>query len=343
MEQTELLKIIEELSALNGTSGDEKDVAAYILGRLPGDCTAETDNLGNLIVTKKGAKTPGKKLMVAAHMDEVGFIVTYINDDGMLKFAPVGGIIPAVVFGRQVRFRNGTTGVIAAKPLHLLSGDEKDKQPKISDLYIDIGAESREEAEKLVQQGDCAYFVSEFFRFGDGFLKGKALDDRVGCAIMLKMLSEPLPCDCTFVFTVQEEIGTRGATAAAYSVKPDMALVLETTTACDIAGVEGEKKVCELSKGAVVSYMDRSTIYDRELYKLAFDTARELDIPCQTKTVVAGGNDSGAIHKAAGGIRTAAISLPCRYLHSPACVINLKDLDASARLAAAMLEKMGEL
>ena len=343
MEQKELLKIIEELSALNGTSGDEKDVAAYIRGKLPDGCTAETDNLGNLIVTKKGAQTTKNKLMVAAHMDEVGFIVTYIDDNGLLKFAPVGGIIPAVVFGRQVRFKNGTTGVIAAKPLHLLSGDEKDKQPKISDLYIDIGADSREEAEKLVQQGDCAYFVSEFFCFGDGFVKGKALDDRVGCAIMLKMLSEELKYDCTFVFTVQEEIGTRGATAAAYSVKPDMALVLETTTACDIAGVEGEKKVCELGKGPVVSYMDRATIYDRELYKLAFSAAKELDIPCQTKTVVAGGNDSGAIHKTAGGIRTAAVSLPCRYLHSPACVINLNDLDASAKLASAMLEKMGAL
>ena len=343
MERGELLKIIEELSLINGTSGDEKDVADYIRSKLPADCKAERDNLGNLIVAKKGAKTPKNKLMVAAHMDEVGFIVTYIDDSGLLKFAPVGGIIPAVVFGRQVRFKNGTTGVIAAKPLHLLSGDEKDKQPKISDLYIDIGADGREEAEKLVQQGDCAYFVSEFFTFGDGFLKGKALDDRVGCAIMLKMLNEPLPYDCTFAFTVQEEIGTRGAATAAYSVKPDMALVLETTTACDIAGVDGEKKVCELGKGAVVSYMDRATIYDRQLYQLAFAAAKELDIPCQTKTVVAGCNDSGAIHKAVGGIRTAAISLPCRYLHSPACVINLKDLDASARLAEAMLEKMGEL
>lgn len=343
MEQTELLKLIGELSALNGTSGDENAVADYIESRLPCDCTAKRDNLGNLIVFAKGEKTPKNKLMVAAHMDEVGFIATYITEKGMIKFAPVGGIIPAVVFGRQVMFKNGTKGVIAAKPLHLLSGDEKDKQPKISDLYIDIGAESREEAEKLVQAGDCAYFVSELFSFGDGMLKGKALDDRVGCAIMLKMLHEKLPCDCTFVFTVQEEIGTRGAAAAAFSVKPDMALVLETTTACDIAGVEGEKKVCELGKGAVVSYMDRGTVYDRGLYQLAFETAKELDIPCQTKTVVAGGNDSGAIHKAVGGIRTAAVSLPCRYLHSPACVINVKDLDASARLAAAMIEKMGDL
>ena len=341
MEQ--LKELVKKLSALYGTSGDEEAVRNAIIDRLPSDVNYRVDNLGSLIVEKKGAKTPAKKLMMAAHMDEVGFIVTYINDDGTLSFAPVGGILPAVVFGRQLVFKNGVHGAVAGKALHLLKSEEKDVQPKLSDLRIDIGADSREEAEKLVSVGDCAYFTSEQLDFGDGFMAGKALDDRVGCAVMLELLNKELPYDCTFVFTVQEEIGTRGAAAAAYSVNPDLAIVLETTTACDISGVEGEKKVCVLGEGPVVSYMDRSTIYDRELYRLAFDTAKELGIKCQTKSVVAGGNDSGAIHKAAGGVRTVAVSLPCRYLHSPSCVIKESDLFDSAKLAEALIGKLGAL
>ena len=339
----ELKETVKYLAALNGTSGDETDVTEAIIKLLPEDVIYQVDPFGNLIVEKTGREQPKSKIMIDAHTDEVGFIVTHINGDGSLSFAPVGGILPYVVFGRQVMFKNGVYGAIAAVPLHLLKGDEKDSQPKISDLRIDIGAKDKEEAEKLVQPGDCAYFTGEQFDFGDGFMSGKALDDRVGCAIMLELMKKELPYDCTFSFSVQEEIGTRGASVSAFTVNPDIAIVLETTTACDISGVKGEKRVCELGKGPVVSYMDRSTIYDRELYKLAFDTAKEIGVQCQTKTVVAGGNDSGAIHKTAGGIRTTAVSLPCRYLHSPNCVIKESDLYETVKLAEALIEKLGGL
>jgi len=142
---------------------------------------------------------------------------------------------------------------------------------------------------------------------------------------------------------VQEEVGTRGAKAASFTVAPDIAIVLETTTACDIAGVSGDKRVCVLGEGCVISYMDRSTVYDRQLYQLAFDTAKELGVPAQTKTVVAGGNDSGAIHVSRGGVRTCALSVPCRYLHSPSCVIKQSDHDAVKALAFAMAERCAEL
>lgn len=338
-----LKKLVKELSAINGASGDEAKVREKIISLLPDDVKYSVDNLGNLIVEKKGRKTPEKKLMVAAHMDEVGFIVSHIDSDGSLCFAPVGGVLPCVVFGRQLVINGNVYGAVAGKPLHLLEGDEKTAQPKISDLRIDIGAENAEEAEKIVSPGDFAYFTGEQADFGDGYMSGKALDDRVGCAIMLEMINGDLPYDVTFVFTVQEEIGTRGATTAAYSVNPDVAMVLETTTACDISGVEGEKKVCVLGNGAVVSYMDRGTVYDRELYRLGFETAKEIGVKCQTKTVVAGGNDSGAIHKAAGGVRTMAVSVPCRYLHSPNCVIKESDMLDTARLASALIEKLGAL
>lgn len=336
----ELKELVKKLAALNGTSGDEKEVREYIISLLPEDAGYRVDNLGNLIVEKKGDVTPEKKLMIAAHMDEVGFMATHIDESGELCFNAVGGVLPTVVFGRQLRFKNGVCGAVAGKPLHLLKDDEKDQQPKISSLKIDIGADSREEAEKLVSVGDCAYFTGEQRDFGDGFMSGKALDDRAGCGIMLKLLNQSLPYDCTFVFTVQEEIGTRGAKAAAYSVNPDYAIVIETTTACDISGTEGEKRVCELGKGPVISYMDKGTIYDKELYRLGFETAKNAGIPCQTKSVVAGGNDSGAIHTSAGGVRTMAISVPCRYLHSPYCVIKETDLMDTERLVRAVIDSI---
>ncbi len=334
---------VKELSALLGTSGDEKEVREEIINRLPKTVKYTVDNLGNLIVEKKGEKKPKHKIMLDAHMDEVGFIVTHIDSDGSLCFSPVGGVIPAVVFGRQLVFKNGVYGAVAAKPLHLLEGDERENQPDLADLRIDIGAKDKEEAEKLVAVGDCAYFTGEQTDFGSGFMAGKALDDRCGCAIMLELINKNLPYDCTFVFAVQEEIGTRGATAAAYTVDPDFAIVLETTTACDISGVKDEKRVCCLGEGPVVSFMDRGTIYDRELFALGFETAKEIGVKCQTKTVVAGGNDSGAIHKAAGGVRTMAVSVPCRYLHSPYCVIKESDLEEALKLSEALIDKLGKL
>ena len=342
-ENKELFALIEQLSKLCGTSGDEYDVREFIKSRIPAECTVTTDSIGNLIVFRKGKKTPKNKIMYCAHMDEVGFIVTDISDDGRLRFAAVGGISPAVVFGRRVVFANGVTGVIAAKALHHMSSDEEDKQPKISDLAIDIGAENAEEAKKYISQGDCCYFSGEYEAFGNGFIKGKALDDRVGCAIMLTMLGDEPEYDTYFVFTVQEEIGTRGAACAAFSVRPDIAVVLETTTACDIADTDGEKTVCKLGDGVVVSFMDRSTIYDRELYKLGRETADSIGVKNQTKTLVAGGNDSGAIHKAIGGVRTMALSVPTRYLHSPACVMKAEDVEATLAAARAVLPKIAEL
>lgn len=339
-----MLELLKELCALNSTSGDEFEVSTFIQKKLENvDCTVDVDPLGNIIVFKKGRKTPKNKIMLAAHMDEVGFVVKHINADGYLVLHPVGGIMPGVVMGRQVRLCCGLVGVIGGKPKHLLIGDEEEAQPKFSALYCDIGATSREEAEKHVSLGDFAYFVSEFLELGAGYLKGKAIDDRLGCAVMLDMLMHELEYDMHFVFTVQEEIGTRGAGCATYRVKPDMAIVLESTTACDIAGVKGEKQVCALGGGTVVSFMDGGAVYDRELYRLGFDTAKAHGLKCQTKTAVAGGNDSKAIHVAAGGVRTIALSAPTRYLHTPSCMVKRLDCVEMRILAEKMAEEMAQL
>ncbi|MBQ8298248.1 MAG: M42 family metallopeptidase [Ruminococcus sp.] len=334
--------LLKELCLLNGVSGDEGAVREYIINKIKDVCDEyRTDNLGNMICLKKGRKTPEKKLMICAHMDEVGFIVTSVRSDGTLTFGTVGGVDASVTIGRQVIVgKKLLSGVIGSTAVHNLSKEQREKAPSIDSLYIDIGAHDKSEAEKYVRPGDCIYFDSEYLEFGQNCVKSKAIDDRAGCAIMIELMREKHEYDTWYVFNVQEEIGLRGATVSAYSVQPDIAIVLEATTAADIDGVSGARKVCELGKGPVVSFMDRSTVYDKELYRLAFDTAEKENIPCQTKSVIAGGNDSGAIHISGKGVRTLAVSVPCRYLHSPSCVINYGDFENSYKLVKSLMKRV---
>jgi endoglucanase len=279
--------------------------------------------------------------MVAAHTDEVGLIITSIRSDGTLTFDAVGGIDSAVIIGKKVKIGKAElNGVVGSKAVHKLSAKQRDEAPEISDLYIDFGAADKQDAEKNVNVGDYAYFDSDYIEFGNRRIKAKAIDDRAGCAIMLSLIEEEPEYDTWFVFNVQEEIGLRGSTVSAYTVQPDIAIVLEATTAADIDGASGAERVCEVGKGPVVSFMDRSTMYDKELYKTAFSLADELGINCQTKSMIAGGNDSGAIHISGKGVRTIAVSLPCRYLHSPSCVISAQDYDDTYTLVKAMMKKV---
>jgi len=336
-------ELLKELCLINGISGDENLVREYIIEKVKDFCEYKADNLGNLICFKKGKKVPEKRLMIAAHMDEVGFIVTSIKSDGTLTFGAVGGIDTGVMIGRQVKVgKNLISGVIGSAAVHNLTKEQREKSPKTDDLYIDIGASDKEDAEKYVRLGDCVYFDSEFIEFGQNRLKSKAIDDRIGCAVMIELMRHELEYDTWFVFNVQEEIGLRGSGASAYAVSPDIAVVLEATTASDIDGVSGAKRVCALGKGPVVSFMDRSTMYDKELYRIAFETSAEEKIPCQTKSMIAGGNDSGAIHISGKGVRTLAVSVPCRYLHSPSCVIDYSDFENTYKLVNALIKKVAE-
>ena len=233
--------------------------------------------------------------------------------------------------------------MVGSTAVHNLSKEQREKTPTTDSLYIDIGATDKAEAEKYVSIGDCAYFESEYTELGGSRIKSKALDDRAGCAMMIELMHCELDYDTYFVFNVQEEIGLRGAIASSYSVAPDYAIVLETTTAADIDGASGAKRVCEVGKGPVVSFMDRHTMYDKELYHLAFDIAKEKEIPCQTKTMIAGGNDAGAVHISGRGVHTMAVSLPCRYLHSPSCVIDYADLENSYKLVKTLIGRIHEI
>lgn len=335
-----MLETLKTLCCLDGPSGYEDAVRDYIGKRVaPVADELFTDAVGNLYVFKKGRRAPEKKVMLAAHMDEVGVIVTGITDDGYLKFSFVGGVDRRVVLGKQVRF-GAVKGIIGLKAYHLVSDEEEKKVPKVSELYIDIGAADAEAAGRLVSPGDYGAFDSDALEFGDGMLKAKAIDDRVGCAAMIRLLESELPVDCWFVFTVQEEVGTRGAAVAAYRLEPELALVLEGTTAADLPNVEKSRQICSAGGGVVVPFMDGGTIYDRELYDRLTRLAEERKIPWQTKQYISGGTDASAIQRSRGGVQTAGLAVPVRYIHAPASAAAAADIQALFDLAAAFLESL---
>lgn len=333
-----LKQLLKNLCGLVGVSGRESSVTEFITNRLQdiNDVEYFVDNSGNIIANKKGKKT-GKKLMVDAHMDEVGFIVTYVEDNGLIRFANVGGIETETLLCKKVAFKKAI-GVIGMKPIHLAEDGEKDSLPKLDDLFIDVGAKTKEEALACVTLGEVGTFKSEFCDYGDGLFMGRAIDDRVGCAVLLRLLQEDSEYDFTATFTVQEELGCKGAATAAFSVNPEIAIVLEGTTAGDILDVSEHKQVCKVKNGPAISFMDRVSIYDRELYELCFKQG----VTCQPKAYVSGGNNSGSIALSGNGAKVLAISLPTRYLHSANTIGSYDDVESLYKLTKAMITAINE-
>lgn len=333
---------LSELTGLSGVSGNENDVRSYIRERIAPLCDrVETDTMGNLMAFKRGTGNTGKTLMLCAHMDEVGLIVSRITDEGFLKFKTVGGIDPRVLISKRVLVgKQALPGVIGRRAIHLLSPEERKKAPKIKELYVDIGAADKEEAEAKTCVGDYMVFDSRFVPFGDGLVKAKALDDRAGCAILLELAGEPCVWDRCFAFTVQEETGLRGARLCARRVRPDMALVLEATTCSDLPGTDRNVMSTRLGGGAAVTLIDGATSYNQELARSLYALAQRRGIPVQFKQTATGGNDAGIIHVSAGGILTAALSVPARYIHSPVSVISLADYQAVKDLTRLWIQEV---
>lgn len=339
--------LLSEITALRGVSGCEDEVRGALRSEaervLRGRGRVYADTMGNLYAHRPGTDGKQKHVMLAAHMDEVGFIIRFATEEGLLRFSCVGGVDPRVIASRRVTIGEGRVpGVIGFKAVHLMTPEEQEKAPGYDEMSIDTGAASKEEAERLCPPGSYAAFDSAYCEFGDGFVKSKALDDRVGCLVLLDVLEKSAyPGDITCVFTVQEECGLRGARVAANRVQPDLALILEGTTANDMGCVPGPQQVTCCGQGAVVSLMDRSAIMDRALGDLAMQTARQRGIPAQYKRTVAGGTDAGPIHTACGGVPCLVMAVPCRYIHSPASVCRLSDIDALRDLTLALLEEIG--
>lgn len=328
-----MTELLHKLCDINGVSGFEKNIALFICEKIKDSCDSlYISTLGNVVAFKKGAKSPSKKVMYCAHMDEVGLMIRYINEDGTLLFEDVG-IMPEVLPSKRVLIgENKIPGIICSKPVHLI----KDNTNNISteDMYIDIGTYSKEESEKLGVYAQYAAFENDFTVFGNGtMIRSKALDDRIGCAVMIDMINSCLEYDSYFVFTVGEELGGLGATQAVREVNPDVAVIFESTTASDIPCSAGGERVCALGDGPVVPFMDGGTLYDKELYKKIRTLAEKENIKTQTKTKIAGGTDAAYIQRSMSGVRVCAVSTACRYIHTSSCVCSILDISDVLKLA----------
>lgn len=339
------IDLLGELCLEFGPSGCEERVASRILENIEGIYDELIDDrMGGVIAVVRGNGTSDKRVMLSCHMDEVGFMVRHIEDSGLLRFSSMMGNDTRIMAGRRVTVGDGerlVRGVIAMKPVHLVGREDRDKSASMDELYIDIGASSKEEAEKYVKKGDFGTFESDFVIFGedDKYIKAKAIDDRMGCSIMCDLMhalmerDKKVPFDVYFAFTCREELGLSGARCASHKIRPHMAVIFEATAVADIHGVPEISRVAKRGEGGAVSIMDRSTIYDRDLTDHLLETAKKHDIPVQVKKYVSGGNDAGHIHKAADGCKCAVISVPACYIHTASNVIAKCDYESIYELA----------
>lgn len=317
------MELLKKLSLCYGPSGREQGITELIKSEL-NDFADEiyTDNLGNLIAHKKGT---GKKIMFAAHMDEIGVVVTFIDDNGYLRFADVGGLYTKYLHGKRVVFANGTEGVVGSEP--------KNDKNSLLKMYIDIGAKTKEEAEKSVNVGDMAVFCGNFTE-QNGIIIGKALDNRAGCFALIEALKQvKSENDLYFVFTVQEEVGLRGARTAAYAINPDVAIAVDVTDTGDTP--KCDRVAVKMGAGAAIKVMDYSVICSSEVKNSLLALAEKNGIAHQLEVMTDGGTDAGVIHFARGGVKTGGISIPTRYIHSPSEMIKKSDLIDVISLIAA--------
>ena len=339
--------LLERLSCAHGISGREKDVRAILLEEIRGrvdEC--RIDSMGNLIARKKGTGGSRLRVLVAAHMDEVGFMVTHVEDNGLLRFDKVGGIDDRVLPARAVLVGDARVpGVIAAKPVHLLEKGERDKVVEAKALAIDIGASTKAEAERLVQRGDPAVFAADFRTLaGEGSawrtVQGKAFDDRAGCAIVAELLDERYPFDLSAAFTVQEEVGLRGARVAAFAENPQVAIVLECTGANEVPTTRDVSPNTRIGQGPAISMRDGSSIADPRLVEHVGATARALGIRHQYRQPMNGGTDAASIQRTRAGVAAITISVPARYIHTAAAIMDLNDFDLAIQLAREALRRL---
>jgi endoglucanase len=335
--------LLARLSEAAGISGQEAEVRALIRSEITHYVDEiRVDPIGNLIAVKRGRKGDNR-VMLAAHMDEVGLMVVGIDSDGLLHVEAAGGVDPRVLVSKLVYVgADRRPGVIGSKPIHLLKAEDMDRATDMDSLYVDIGAKNKEDAEKLVGLGDLIVFATRCEPLGEGFLKGKAMDDRVGCYAIIEALKKQHDFDLVGAFTVQEEVGLRGAGVAAYQVKPDLALVLEGTTAHDVTETPEHGYSTVPGRGPAIVYRDASWVGDPRIVDRLIETAEAAGVPYQIKRTVTGGTDAGRIGPTESGVPVAVMSMPCWYIHSPVSVICADDLNNYVKLAGLFLDSLDE-
>lgn len=333
---------LKTLTEAFGPSGQEQEVRRLLRSAAQEICDdVSIDRAGNVVCRKKGSDRSKPSVVFSAHMDEIGFIISGHTEDGLLRFRPVGGVDPRVVVSKWVVIGpKRVRGIIGAMAIHLQTPADRERVLDYDSLMIDIGAKDAKEAEKLCPLGDYAVFDTPYTEFGDGFVAARALDDRVGCLSLLRILEHDYEGDLCCVFVTQEEVGLRGSRAAAFHIQPDIAVVLEGTAANDLGDTPSRFQVCVPGQGVAVSFMDHASIADRELFQKMQEVAREKGIPFQVKRAITGGNDAGSFQQVGKGARTCVLSVPCRYIHSGNNVAKLSDIRAQADLAIAFLQSL---
>jgi endoglucanase len=336
----EQLKLLERLSNACAVSGDEGEVRKIVIEEVrPHADEVKVDALGNVLVTKRGSGEHPLRVMLAAHMDEVGLMLTYDMGDGIYRFDTVGGLSAADLPAKAVRVgKEHIPGVIGLKPLHLGNGDENKKPIGLEDLRIDVGPVTGK-----VKVGDRAAFATVFIQQGPS-LRGKALDNRLGVATLIELVKHAPPkIDLQAAFTVQEEIGLRGARVAAFKLNPDMAIILDSTPAYDLPTWDIDENVrynTRLGMGPAIYVADSGTLYDPRLVRFLIETAEAHKIPCQIRQPGGGGTDAGMIHKQRVGVPSVSVSVPGRYHHSPASIVRLSDWQHTLNLVAIVLSHL---
>lgn len=326
----DILNALQTLNACHGPAGDEAQITAAIIHLAqPFADDIRTDTMGNLIVHKKGS---GPKIMFAAHMDSIGFIITHIDEKGFLRFGKIGGLHAFDVLSASVHFKNGVRGVVC------LDNKVEPKSMTLEDLYIDIGAKDEAEAKIMVRVGDTAVYDARSFAAGDRIVS-PYMDNRISCVVLLAALERLTQCqnDLYFVFTVQEELGLRGAKTAAFGVDPDYGIAVDVTLSDDELNAKHSGSSIA-GGGAAIKVMDGSVICHPEMVKHLVALAEEKGIAYQRDVIRSGGTDAGAIHTNGAGVCTGGISIPCRYIHSPVEMVDRRDVEACTALVAAFAE-----
>lgn len=323
-------ELLKKLTEAYGPSGNEEIIRDVIRQEIEGFVDeVRVDTLGNLIAVRRGS---GKKVMLAAHMDQIGFMVTHIDDKGFLRFTRVGGVSIRDSIRRRVIFKNGITGVVSYE-----EEIEDIKDIKFEKMYIDIGASSREQAESMVSIGDVAVYHSAFSENCGRYI-GKAMDDRAGCALLIETAKrlKASPHEIYFVFTVQEELGVRGAKTAAYALNPDVGIAVDVTLTGDTP--KSRPMAVKLGGGPAIKVKDVLVLAHPKVRNLMVKRAREAGIPYQMEILEAGGTDAGAIHLTREGIPSGVLSIPCRHVHSDSEMVDANDLENGVKLMTHILE-----
>ncbi len=342
------MQLLKKLCEAPGISGYESQITDIIQEELKGICDkVEVDRLGNVIALKKATEkeenSKAKKVMLAAHMDQIGFLVKSIDQNGFIRFAVVGGFDPKTLVAQRVIIhgKKRVTGVIGSKPIHVLEETEKKKAPAMKEFFIDIGLEKKE-VEAIIQPGDAITFDRDFVQLNDKVVTSLALDNRAGVYVIMEAIRRVRNhhVDIYAVATSQEEVGLRGATTSSYVIEPDIGIAVDVTIALDTPGIREEEKGCALGKGTAIAVMNSSMIAHRGLFQFLKELAEKNNINYQMDVMERGGTDAGSIQKSRCGVITGGISVPTRYIHSVVEMCHIDDIEATIKLLVYFLENV---